>query len=262
MRLSASVTFMFTEHPLLERFAAAREAGFDGVEIQRLAEGNAAEMARAAREAGVDVVLVNVPSGDWASGGPGLSGVPGREDAFREAFGEALEAATLLGARHIHLGPSRLPKGATPDECLAVYLSNVRVALGMSRAASASLLVEAMNPVDAPTALFSSTAAAAGAVRTVGDACFGLQFDIYHAAMNGDDPVATFAAHRPLVRHVQFSDVPGRHEPGSGRLDIPAILAGIVHAGYAGWAGAEYWPSTSTEASLGWMDAVRGALSA
>src|SRR5438067_1957765 len=79
MHLSASITFLFQELPLLARFEAARRAGFAGVEIQRLAEGDPKEMARAARDAGVQVVLVNASSGDYVSGGDGLSCVPGRE---------------------------------------------------------------------------------------------------------------------------------------------------------------------------------------
>jgi len=88
MKLAASVSLMFRELPLLDRFDAARRAGFHGVEIQRLHEGDPAEMARAAQDAGVQVVLVNCGLADYLQGGPGLSGVPGRELEFRETFAE------------------------------------------------------------------------------------------------------------------------------------------------------------------------------
>ena len=45
---STSISFMFRELPILERFAAAKAAGFQGVEIQVLDEGDPADMARAA----------------------------------------------------------------------------------------------------------------------------------------------------------------------------------------------------------------------
>lgn len=34
MRIAANISLMFGEMPLLSRFAAARDSGFDGVEIQ------------------------------------------------------------------------------------------------------------------------------------------------------------------------------------------------------------------------------------
>jgi hydroxypyruvate isomerase len=226
------------------------------VEIQRLHEGSAAEMARAARDAGVEVVLVNCGLGDYLQGGAGLSGVPGREGAFRDAITAAVEAAAVLGARHIHLGPSRIPPGADPAECRATYLANIRTALALTRALAASLVIEAMNPVEAPTALVTDVRDAAEVVRAVANRRLGVLFDVYHTAMGGGDPVARYREVAPLVRHVQFADAPGRHEPGSGALDIPAILTGIQRAGYAGWFGAEYYPAASTAAGLGWSRAL------
>src|SRR3546814_3685010 len=79
MKISASVSMMFRELPLLERFAAAARAGFDGVEIQVIDEGDPAEMAHAARAAGMPVVLMNLPLGYLFAVGPVLSGVPGRD---------------------------------------------------------------------------------------------------------------------------------------------------------------------------------------
>ncbi len=256
MQLSASVSFMFREAPLVERFAEARAAGFAGVEIQRLAEGNIDEMARAARDAQVHVALINVGSGDYVAGGVGLSGVPGREQLFRESLEQALDAAATLGAHHVHLGPSRIPDGVSRDACLRVYQDNVRLALCLSRATGTSFLIEAMNRVEAPTALFSDVNEAADVVRGIANQRVGLQFDIYHVAMTGDDPVEAFARVQAIARHVQFADVPGRHEPGTGRLDLPAILRTIARGGYRGWFGAEYHPSRSTRESLAWMAAL------
>ncbi len=257
MRVAASVTLLFRELPILERFAAARACGFDGVEIQRLYEGDPQEMARAARDAGLEVVLVNVGLGDFLDGGPGLSGVPGREDAFREALEAALAAAAELSAHHVHLGPSRIPDGVAAADCHRVYADNVRLALHLSRAGGTSLLIEGMNPVDVPTALLPNVAAAAAAVNAGDSPRLGLQFDLYHIAMAGQDPVEQYQRHHALVRHVQFADAPGRHEPGTAQLDIPGTLRAIRDAGYQGWVGAEYRPLGATADRLAWLPILR-----
>jgi hydroxypyruvate isomerase len=247
---------MFREVPVCERFAAARRAGFAGVEIQVLAEGDARQMAAAAQAAGIEVVLINVGMGDYLGGGPGLSGVPGREDAFRAELERTLEAARLLRARFVHLGPSRVPDGASREACLAVYRSNIDAALALRAATgtAAELLVEPMNRPEAPTALINDIDDGAALLRDGYVGRVGLQFDVYHVAMNGHDVLDRYRAHRDLVRHVQFSDVPGRGEPGSGQLDFTVLFRGFHDAGYDGWLGAEYFARRPTPETLAWFE--------
>ncbi len=257
-KFSASISFMFREMPLLDRFAAAKSAGFGGVEIQVLAEGDATEMAAAARAAGVEVVLINVDLGDYLQGGQGLSNVPGQEAEFREAARRACDAARLLGARFVHLGPSRIPQGVAREQCLDTYLANAEAALAMAEGAPFTLLLEPMNPVDAPTGLFTDIDAAADLLRGALGGRMGLLFDLYHLTQAGTDPVAAARRHADLIRHVQFSDAPGRHEPGTGTIDFQACFAALEGAGYDGWFGAEYFPSLPTPQTLGWRKILVG----
>lgn len=259
LKIGASVSMMFRELPLLDRFAAAADAGFDGVEIQFIDEGDAIAMARAARAARMPVVLVNLPLDDVMGGGDGLSGVPGREAAFVAAAVRGLAAAGELGAAFVHIGPSRIPAASARADCLETYARNLDTALAIADriGLDATLLVEQSNPTDFPRALFATIDEAAAMVRQVGSKRFGLLFDLYHAAMTGSDIAAAWAAHGALAPHVQFSDAPGRHEPGTGRVDIPAAIAAIRASGYAGWFGAEYRPTADTLDGLGWLAAWR-----
>ncbi len=244
---------MFREHAILDRFAAARAAGFKGVEIQALEEGDPAAMAAAAGEARVSVVLLNVGMGDIRAGGPGLSGVPGREALFASALHQALDAAAILRTRLVHLGPSRVPSGTTRAACLAVYRRNLETAIEAVEGRDVQLLIEPLNTTDSPDVLLSDLELAATLIGQVGADRLGLQFDIYHTAMNGVDPREAFAAYRASIRHIQFSDAPGRHEPGTGRVDFEGIFSDIVASGYQGWVGAEYYPSRATAETLGWL---------
>lgn len=253
---------MFREQSVLDRFAAAKRAGFSGVEIQFLAEGNLKDMAAAARNAGVKVVLVNVGMGDYSTGGVGLSGVPGLEAVFLEETDKALDAAQLMGAQFVHLGPSRIPEGVTREACLETYCANIDAALVLQakRQSDVELLIEPMNRVEAPTALINDIDVGAELLRKRYRGRVGLQFDIYHVAMNGHDVLDRYRAHLDLVRHVQFSDLPGRREPGAGTLDFPALFAGFQQLGYSGWFGAEYLPQRQTTETLGWFDRYRSQI--
>ena len=50
-----------------------------------------------------------------------------------------------------------------------------------------------------------------------------------------------------------MADNPGRHEPGTGEIDYPALFDRLDALGYAGWIGCEYEPRGVTEAGLGWL---------
>src|SRR3970282_466565 len=93
-RLAANVSLMFPEVPFMERFAAAARAGFRFVEYQfPYAFGSAAEVAQRARDAGVEVVLHNLPGGDAAKGDRGIACQPARVTEFREGVERAVEFA-------------------------------------------------------------------------------------------------------------------------------------------------------------------------
>ena len=80
-----------------------------------------------------------------------------------------------------------------------------------------------------------------------------LQFDVYHTHIMEGDVVS--AIHRNLrhIEHIQIADDPGRHEPGTGRIDFASIFQTLERANYDGFIGCEYVPSKTTEESLMWL---------
>ena len=84
-RLAANLSMMFNEVPFLERFTAARKAGFEGVEFLFPYEYPAAELRSRMVGEGLTQVLFNMPPGDWANGERGLAALPGRHPQ-REAL--------------------------------------------------------------------------------------------------------------------------------------------------------------------------------
>lgn len=257
IEISTSISLMFTEVPPLERYSAARRAGFSGVEIQVIDDALPADRAAlAAGAADIPVVLLNVSLGDFRSGGPGLSGVPGRERAFREAFLVARDAATRLGARFLHLGPSRTA-GADRAGCLEVYRGNLRYAVEAAAGHPFRLMIEPLNRVENPDILIDDFDLAARLIGEIGGDSVGLQYDLYHATLGGVDLVATFDRHRSMIHHIQFADAPGRHEPGTGRCDFARFLRHLAATGYRGFIGAEYFPSRPTPETLGWLSTFR-----
>jgi hydroxypyruvate isomerase len=257
LRFDANVTMLYRERPLGERFAAARSDGFTAVEILILEGESVDGLASAARQAGVDVVLCNAPMGDFLEGGPGLSAVPGREADFRRAIEQARKTAVALRCPTVHIGPSRVPPGLTRDACLAVLRDNLAFAAGMLAADDIVATIEPMNTIDVPDVCLDGFADAVVVMDAANQPNTALQLDLYHAARMRVDLPSIIERHMNRIGHIQFADVPGRHEPGSGELPFAELFGLIDSLGYSGYLGAEYRPLHTTPESLGWFDAFR-----
>ncbi|THF60487.1 hydroxypyruvate isomerase [Pseudothauera rhizosphaerae] len=253
-RFSANLSFLYQDRPFLERFAAAARSGFRGVEFHFPYEWPAAEVARAAREAGVEVVLFNFPAGDWAGGERGLACLPDRVAEFRAGVELALDYARELGCRQINCLAGITPDGAAADETGATLADNLCHAADRAAPYGVRVLVEPLNTVDTPGFFLCRTGQAARLLEAAGRANLHIQYDIYHAQVMEGDLARTLARFLPRIGHIQFADNPGRGEPGSGEINFPWLFAEIDRLGYGGWVGAEYRPlGTDTESGLGWL---------
>ncbi|THF65495.1 hydroxypyruvate isomerase [Pseudothauera nasutitermitis] len=255
-RFSANLSMLFQEHPFLERFAAAARAGFCAVEFQFPYDWPAGDVARAAREAGVDVVLFNFPAGDWAGGERGLGCLPGREAEFRAGVARAIDYARALGCPRINCLAGLAPSGETAEHLAETLIDNLRHAADACAPHGIAVLLEAINTRDVPGFFVDRSTRAAELVAAAGRGNLFIQYDLYHAQVMEGDLANTLARLLPQIGHIQFADNPGRGEPGSGEINFPWLFAELDRLGYTGWVGAEYRPrGADTESGLGWLRA-------
>jgi hydroxypyruvate isomerase len=259
LRLSANLSTLFTERPLLERPAAAAGAGFAAVELQFPYDVPASQLAAACRAAAVQVVLINLPAGDRDAGELGLAGLPGREAEFRAAVEQGAEYAGALGCRQVNSLAGRCLDPTLQTACWQTLIDNTRTAAARLSARGMRLLTEVLNPVDVPGFLLTRSTEGDRLLAEVDHPNLGLQFDLYHRVAAGEDWQAQLQARLARIGHIQISDYPGRHEPGTGRLDWPRIFDVLGELDYPGHVGCEYFPIGTTEESFGWRRLVGAA---
>lgn len=252
-RFAANLNWLFTEHTFLDRFAAAAAAGFRAVEFPSPYDHPAAEIRARLDEQGLECILFNFPSGDRSKGDFGIACRPERVAEFREGVGRAIEYARTLGVPQVNVISGRVLEGDDPAALDRTLRDNLRYAAGELAAAGLDMLIEPINSVDVEGFAVPRADDGARLVRELGLPNFGLQLDLYHTAMMGDDGHAMLASHSPIVRHIQFADAPGRGQPGTGRLDLARLFSDIDAGGYEGWVSAEYRPSGPTVQSLHWL---------
>lgn len=256
-RFAANLSMMFTEVDFLERFAAARAAGFEGVEYLFPYDFPAGEIAERLADNGLTQALFNLPPGDWAAGERGLAALPGREAEFAEQTGRALDYAQVLGNKLVHAMAGIPGPDVARERAFETYVGNLKAACAAAAPRGVTVIIEPINQRDMPGYFLSYQEDARRAIEAVGADNLGLQFDLYHCQVMQGDLAKRMQALLPLIRHMQIAGVPERHEPDLGEVNYPYLFGLMDKLGYDGWVGCEYRPQGETTAGLGWLQRAR-----
>lgn len=258
LRFSANLSLLFTEAELIDRFSAARQHGFDAVEIQFPYTLSAESIRQALIEHRLQLVLFNVAADNLLQGGEGLACVPEKREQFRRAVAEAAAYARLLKPAAINVLPGCCFDASRKQEYLKTFKQNLAVAVEAFSPLGVKTVFEAINSRDMPGFLLDSGEQMLAVLDELNYPGLYLQYDIYHMQMMGENAAEFISKHAEKIGHIQFADCPGRGQPGTGSIDFAQVFAGIENSAYAGWIGAEYRPIGSTADSLGWLPVDKG----
>jgi len=252
-KFAANISFLFTEVDFLQRFEAARKAGFGAVEFHFPYPYEHATLAAAAKQTGVEVVLFNLPPGNWEKGERGIACHPDRIAEFRDGVAKAIAYARTLKCPRVNCLAGIAPKDADPERLRATFVENLRYAAAAFAKEGVTLVMEPINPRTIPGFYLNTTKQSLDIIRAVGAANLKIQYDIFHMQIVEGDLAKTIEANLANIGHIQFADVPDRHEPGTGEVNFDFLFDWIDRVGYPGWVSAEYVPAKGTVASLGWL---------
>jgi len=254
-RFAANLSFMFYEHPFLDRIDAAAEAGFAFVEFLFPYDYSVDVLAQRMQRAGVRTVLFNLPPGDWDAGERGLAALPERADEMRAGLHRALPYIRALGVKQVHL-MAGFARGVEAD---LAYREAIRWCAAQLAAEGVTLLLEPINGRDMPGYYLNDVDAAAALIEELALPNLKLQFDVYHAQILHGDITRRLQRLMPLIGHIQIAGVPDRHEPDDEELNYAYLFRELDRLGYEGFVGAEYRPRAGTTEGLGWFAPYRRA---
>lgn len=248
MQFSANLGFLFQDRPMIQRIAAAAQAGFTAAEFHRPYEVCPPDVLKAAlASAGLPAISLNTQLGNRKAGERGICALPDREADARADIARAISYAATIGARGVNV-----LAGVGGRE--GPYVSALRHATEMARAHDLTILIEPQNSHDHPGYFLDTFEKALRIQDRVGATNLRILFDCYHVHAAGDDPLHLACTHIERIGHIQIAGTPARCEPDSSSTDYAVLLPALRDAGYAGPVGAEYHPrSGDTEAGLGWL---------
>jgi len=244
LRYAANCSLLFAELPLLQRPAAAHEAGFDAVEFwwpwpdQPVPGDHEVDrFITAVQDAGVSLIGLNFFAGDLAGPDCGVLSVPDRASEFIDNIDVTVGIGERLSVRAFNALYGNRVESSSPQEQDQLGVEQLTTAAQAAARIGATVLLE---PVSGPKPYPLRTAAdvvsvldrviAGGEVSNVGFLC-----DLFHLANNGDDLDQAIDRYADRIAHVQIADHPGRHEPGTGTLDLLKYLRRIEDGGYDGY---------------------------
>ena len=261
LKFAANLSWLYTELPFLDRFAAAARDGFKGVECLLPHEHPTAEIQARLRDLGLELALFNAAPGNWAAGERGLACLDGREADFQHSITSALALAGTLGCPRVHVMAGLSEAGIAGHGAWSRYEHRMAWAAKQAQAANVTLLIEPINTRDMPGYLLSDQARAHGLVERIGFKHLKVQMDLYHCQIVEGDITTRLRRWLPTgqVGHLQIAAVPDRGEPDQGELHYPHVFAELRRLGWQGWIGCEYKPRKAgdggTTAGLGWLSA-------
>lgn len=254
-RFSANLGFLWPGLPLLEQIDAAAQAGFRAIELHCPYATPAEAVRDACARHGLTLLGINTWPGDMSKGEMGLGALGGRERDFQAAIDQSIAWCRASGAVSIHAVAGVV---APQDRAVAtaVLTANLKEAADKAQSVGLTLLLEALNPRDRPNYIYSTLGEVADVIAAVERPNVKMMFDAYHVGVAEGDILTKLDRHFPLVGHVQIAAVPSRAEPDEGEIAYPAIFAELDRLGYRGWIGCEYTPRATTEAGMGWVEAL------
>lgn len=249
----ANVSLLYADVPVLERFQAARAAGFDLVEswwpfdTSSPSNEEVDALLGAIDEAGVRLVALNLYAGDMPAGERGVLSHPGREVDLQRSLSATARIARHTGCAHFNALYGLRIRGVSDEAALDVALTNLgRAATALD---GATLMLEPLSSaanVGYPLGSLDDAERVRVRAAEQGIGSIGLLFDTFHLASNGRDLEKEIRNHAAHIAHVQLADNPGRGAPGSGEIDFAGVLQTLTEVGYSGRIAAEYAPGTQT----------------
>jgi len=254
-KLAANLTMLYNEVDFIDRFAAAAQSGFKGVEYLFPYAYPKEQLAEQLGRHGLVQVLHNLPAGDWVKGERGIACLPERVGEFQDGVGRAIDYARALGCKRVNCLAGIAPAGVDRARVDATFVANLKFAADKLGAAGIRLLIEPINTYDIPGFHLSRTEQALATIRATESSNLFVQYDIYHMQRMEGELANTMKAHLAQIAHIQLADNPGRNEPGTGEINYRFLFGFLDAIGYDGWIGCEYKPKAATVDGLGWRAA-------
>lgn len=219
--------------PVLQVKAAA-ELGFAAVQDAWALERDERELNRIASHvqlAGLDGGCVVAARREHLTSPLWVRSDAASREAQRLVALHAIHAAELLSSEVIVVLPRRDPDLPLAEQ-VAAFAENLRWTAELASRRDIRVGLEPMRVL--ADMLITDLGMAADVVRRIDSGKAGIVFDTFHVHAENRNVGRSFVQHFKDIVLLQIADHPGRHQTGTGDVDIPGVLALARRMGYRG----------------------------
>ena len=172
----------------------------------------------------------------------------GRADEFLSALGESIPVYKKLNASAMIA-----LIGENAPYCEENVLKCLNAAKTICEKENVTLIIEPLNDIDRAGYSMPYAKPVFELLKKVNSPNIKMLYDIYHQNIMGDFSMEDIRENIDLIGHFHVADAPGRHEPGTGKVDYVKILNEISKLPYDGYIGLEYRATRSDGETFGFL---------
>ena len=243
MLTSIHLSYILRDLQFDERFSAARQLGFNAVEYPFPYEVEPDRYAALLRGNGLRQISIGAPACDYKAGEPGFSLTPSLKSEFNRSIDTVIGYAKTIGCTNVHVFAGPRAHDVSRELAFETYCNRIAEAHDKLQAEGLDVVIEAVNSKDFKGYFIDHLGILLRALELIDRPNAKIIMDVYHAHVNGEDPIDFIENHSDRIAHIQLADYPGRHEPGTGKIDFKKIFETLRNVQYAGSIGLEYVPT-------------------
>ena len=247
MKLSLCLETVFTDRPFVERMQEASALGYSAIEFWDWRTKELTAIEESAAQLNLTIAAM---SGNRQHT---LIDPDARSNLMAE-MEQAFAAAQQLRCRHLMMlsdvltadGSAATPPPLSRQEKFESVVEGLQALLPQASDAGVVLLLEPLNSIlDHRGTFLDHSWMGFEIIRQVGSPQVKLLYDIYHMSMMGEDVVADMENNLEWIGYLHVADSPGRHQPGTGKIDYRGIADWLKRVSFDGFIGMEFFPQGS-----------------
>jgi len=244
MKLSLCLETVFADRPFVERMRAASALGYSAIEFWDWRTKDLTAIMEAAAEFNLTIAAM---SGNRRHALIDPDARAGLTAEMMEVFGVAqrLDCGHLMMLSDVLAadGSAAPSRPLSNEEKFESVVEGLRALAHQAVDVGLVLLLEPLNTMlDHRGCFLNSSRVGFEIIRQVDSPQAKLLYDIYHMSMMSEDVIAQIESHLNLIGYLHVADIPGRHQPGTGRIDYHAIADWLKRLRFDGFIGMEFFP--------------------
>ena len=254
-KISTCIDMMFASMDFYDRFAAAKSSGIGAVEFWKWSNKDLDKVRELLNQHQLGFSVFNIDCRDEQLSWELSRGIlnRGRRQELLSALRESIPVYNMLEAS----GMIVLIGENTDEISRQQQKENIYACLSdaaeAAEKANITLVVEPLNDIDRQNYCMPYAADLLEILNRVDSDHVKMLYDMYHQSMMGDFSLDVIRENIHRIGHFHVADCPGRHEPGTGKVDYVEILRQISQLEYDGYIGLEYRATKADDQTFGFL---------